>query len=294
MVGRITGQMLLHTAQQNLQTSMSGLAKLQAQAGTQKLISRPSDDPTGTAESMRIRSDQRAISQYGTNINDGLAWLTTADAALTSATDVMQRVRDLTVQGASSGSLSQTAREAIATELDSLKDALLAAANTQYAGRSVFAGNSNAGVAFQPDLSYTGVTGSTVERRVGASTTVRVDADGAVAFGAGATSTFALIDTIAADLRAGAPVSTHLTAVDSSMSAILGEQSRVGTRYAGLERSKELNMEQSGSLESQRASVEDIDLSKVILELKTQETAYQAALAVTARALQPSLMSFLS
>ena len=40
--------------------------------------------------------------------------------------------------------------------------------------------------------------------------------------------------------------------------------------------------------------MEDVDLSKVILELKTQEVAYQTALAVTARALQPTLMSFLS
>ena len=294
MVGRITGQMLLHTAQQNLQASMAGLAKLQSQAGTQKQITRPSDDPTGTAESMRIRSDQRALSQYSTNIADGLAWLTTADSALSNATDVMQKVRDLTVQGANTGVLNPAAREAIAIELDSLKEALLSAANSKYAGRAVFAGNSDAGVAFQADLSYTGASSSTVDRRVSPTSTVRVDGDGIAAFGSGATSAFALIDTIAADLRAGTPVSAHLTAIDAASSSILGEQSKIGSRYASLERSKELNMEQSGSLESQRAAVEDVDLSKVILELKTQEVAYQTALSVTARALQPTLMSFLS
>ena len=68
----------------------------------------------------------------------------------------------------------------------------------------------------------------------------------------------------------------------------------MGTRYAQLETGKELNMARFGSLESQRADVEDVDLSKVILELKSQEIAYQTALAVTARALQPTLMSFLS
>jgi flagellar hook-associated protein 3 FlgL len=105
---------------------------------------------------------------------------------------------------------------------------------------------------------------------------------------------FALIDTIATDLRAGTDISTHLTAVDGAISSILGEQSRVGSRYGQLETTKELNMAQSGSLESQRADVEDVDLSKVILQLKTQEVAYQTALAVTSRALQPTLMSFLS
>lgn len=294
MVARITGQMLLNTAQYNLQSSMATLSKLQTQGGTQKQISKPSDDPTGTAESMRIRSDQRALTQYGTNISDGLSWLSTADSALTNATAVLQKVRDLVVQGASTGSLSASAREAIATQLDALKPALLSAANTQYAGRPIFAGNSDAGVAFNPNLTFNGAPGSTVERRISPSATVRVDVDGSAAFGAGATSVFALVDTISADLRAGTNVGTHLTAIDTHLSSILGEQAKVGTRYNQLETSKELNMEQSGSLESQRADVEDVDLSKVILQLKSQEIAYQTALSVTSRALQPTLMSFLS
>jgi flagellar hook-associated protein 3 FlgL len=294
MVYRITSQMLVNTTQTNLQASMSRLANLQSQAGTQKLITKPSDDPAGTAESMRIRSDQRALTQYGTNIDNGLSWLTAADSALSSATSALGQVRDLTVQGANSGSLSATAREAIATQLDQLKPALLAAANQQFAGRPVFAGNTDASVAFNPDASYNGVSGSTVQRRIGPSTTVRVDGDGAQAFGVGANSVFALVDTIAADLRAGIDVGPHLTALDSHLSAILGEQSRVGAVYSQLEGSKVLNAQQAGSLEAQRSNVEDVDLSKVILDLKTQEIAYQTALSVTAKALQPTLMSFLS
>lgn len=294
MVQRITSQMLLHSSQANLQSSIATLARLQNQASSQKAISKPSDDPAGAGESMRIRADQRALTQYGTNITDGLAWLSTADSSLTHATATMQTVRDLVVQGANSGSLNASSREAIATQLDSLKAELLSTANTKYAGRSIFAGNSDAGEAFTAAYASTAVPGSVVERRVSPTSTVRVDVEGTAAFGEGATSVFALIDTIAADLRSGADISTHLTAVDGALSSILGEQSRVGSRYSQLETSKELNMAQSGSLESQRADVEDVDLSKVILELKSQEVAYQTALAVTSRALQPTLMSFLS
>ena len=294
MVERITSSMLLQSSQRNLQAAMASLAKLQDQAGTQKAISKPSDDPAGAGESMRIRADQRALAQYSTNIGDGLAWLSTADDALSSATGTLQTVRDLVVQGANSGSMNPSSREAIATQLDSLKAELLAIANTKYAGRSIFAGNSDAGAAFTAGYAHTAAPGSAVERRISDTSTVRVDVDGSAAFGSGSASVFALIDTISADLRSGAPISSHLTAVDGALSSILGEQSRVGSRYGQLETTKELNMSQSGSLESQRADVEDVDLSKVILELKTQEIAYQTALAVTARALQPTLMSFLS
>jgi flagellar hook-associated protein 3 FlgL len=294
MITRITSQMMAGSAQRSLQSAGVALGTLQNKASSQKQITRPSDNPVGTADALAVRAQQRATTQYGNNISDGLAWLATVDSSMSAATDVMQRVRDLTVQGANTGALSQDAREAIALELESLRPELLAQANTKYAGRPVFAGNTDAGVAFNPDLSFNGVTGSTVERRIDASTTVQVDASGSAAFGAGATSAFALIDTIVTDLRAGSNIGTHLAAIDSRMTTMLGEQAKVGARYSQLERSKELNMEQSGSLESQRSGIEDVDLGQVILELKMQETAYQAALAVTARSLQPTLMSFLS
>ena len=41
------------------------------------------------------------------------------------------------------------------------------------------------------------------------------------------------------------------------------------------------------------AGLEDVDLSKVLLDLKTQDVNYQTAIAVTARVLQPTLMDFL-
>ncbi len=105
MVYRITSQMLVNTTQNNLQASMQRLTSLQSQAGTQKLITKPSDDPAATAQSMQIRASQRALTQYGTNIDNGLAWLTAADSALSAATSALGQVRDLTVQGANSGSL---------------------------------------------------------------------------------------------------------------------------------------------------------------------------------------------
>jgi flagellar hook-associated protein 3 FlgL len=52
-------------------------------------------------------------------------------------------------------------------------------------------------------------------------------------------------------------------------------------------------MEKTVSLESQRAQIEDVDLGEIALKLKTQELAYQSALAITARTLQPTLMDFL-
>jgi flagellar hook-associated protein 3 FlgL len=294
MVSRVTNSTLMASAQRNLQTSMSRLASLQTQASSQKAITKPSDDPTGTGDSMRVRAQQRAADQYARNVDNGNGWLTVGDSALSASEGILNRVRDLTIQGANEATLTPATREAIAAELDGLKTELLGQANTKFQGRSVFAGNSDARAAFDTDFTFNGAAGSAVLRRIGADATVRVDADGAALFGTGGDSAFALIDRLSADLRAGVGLGTHLDAVDDRLKAVIAGHAELGTRHAEILKAEETLMTLSGSLEAQRSGIEDVDLGKVILDLKLQEVCYQSALAVTARVLQPTLMDFLS
>ncbi|MGO4690031.1 flagellar hook-associated protein FlgL [Glaciibacter sp. 2TAF33] len=290
----MTTQTMMRSAQRNLQTNMEQLARLQEQAMSQKAISRPSDNPTGTAESLTVRAEQRAVDQYARNADNGNGWLTTIDSALTATNTIMNRIRDLTVQG-SNDSNSQTAKDALARELDGLKDDLLKQANTTYLGRTVFAGNADTGVAFDATTyDFSGSGSGSVERRISSGSTVRVDADGSAVFGDGTSSVFALIDDIATDLRAGSPnVGPRITELDDRMKTIAGQHAQVGAQQNLVERAQGSLLAQKGSLEAKRSSVEDVDLGQVILDLKTQEVTYQSSLAVTARVLQPTLMDFL-
>ncbi len=302
MISRVTNQTMSSFAQRNLQDNMARIAKLQELAAGESLISRPSDDPTGTADSMRTRADIRANEQYKRNIDDANGWLTTADSALGTVTGLLNKARDLTIQ-ASNGSLPQTAREAIGLELASIKESLLDATQTQYLGRSVFAGNSNESTVFtanagQYTLTDPGAGG--VQRRIGAGDrqTVQVDASAADVFGVDAapgdtTSIFALLDSMIAKLNGTGDVSTDLTAIDTRRNAVLNAHAEVGTRHAQILKAQETNLDEAVSLEARRSGIEDPDIGRVVLDLKMQEVAYQAALQVTARVLQPTLMDFL-
>jgi flagellar hook-associated protein 3 FlgL len=292
MVNRVTSQTRMANSQFNLQSAAALLAKLQDTATSLKKITTPSDDPTGTADSMRVRAAQSQTAQFGRNIDDGMGWLSTVDSTLSASTDIMRQVRDLTVQGANDGALSPTAKEAIATALEGLRTDLLGKANTTYLGRTVFAGSSDTGVAFRSDLSYTG-TGAAVTRRIDTNATVQVDADGAAAYGTGAASAFALIDSIVADLRSGVNVGPSLAAVDTRMTALLNTQTAAGARQNQITAAKDAIVSKTGTLEAQRAGIEDVDVGEIVIKLKQQEVTYQAALAVTARTLQPTLMDFL-
>ncbi|CAM3319202.1 flagellar hook-associated protein FlgL [Occultella aeris] len=292
MITRVTHQMTARTAAQNLQASLAQLNRLTDQATSNTRITRPSDDPSGTAESLRLRGEQRLAQQHTRNAQDGLGWLTTADTAIQAGLDLIGRAQDLTIQGAN-GAMSPAGREALAVEIDGIREALLVQANSTFGGRSVFAGTSDAGMAFGPDGTYVGVPGATVHRRVGPDESVRVDADGAAVFGSGPGSVFALMADIAADLRSGADVSPRIDAIDERRQEMLGELAGVGTRYNRLEVAQVATQERMGGLESRLSAVEDVDMARMIIDLKSAEVAYQGALGVTARVLQNSLLDFL-
>ncbi|NIJ05371.1 flagellar hook-associated protein FlgL [Frigoribacterium faeni] len=292
MLTRVTNQMTALQSQQHLQAGSVRLAQAQERATSLDKLTRPSDDPTATAEALRVKSLQAALAQHTRNVTDGDGWLSTTDSALIAADSLMAKVRELTLQGAN-GALSPNAKEAVATELEGLKADLLGVANTSINGRSVFAGTSDAGVAFRADYSWTGTPGSTVTRRIGPETTVAVDSDGSAAFGTGASSVFALIDDVATALRTGGDVASHLPTLDARVAGLRSVQSDMGARHAQLLRAEDTLMDTKVALESQRAGLEDLDLGQAVLDLQLQNNSYQAALQVTAKVLQVSLMDFL-
>ncbi|WP_334170662.1 flagellar hook-associated protein FlgL [Sinomonas sp.] len=291
---RVTDQTMLSAAERRLGASQARLSSAQDAASSGQRITRPSDDPVGTAESLSVHAQIAASTQYKRNIDDGTSWLTTLDSTLSNATAYLRQVRDLTVQGGN-GSLNQDAKNALATQIDALRGDLLAAANTKYLGRSVFAGTSDTASAFTDGTppTFNGNPGDTVQRRIGPDQTVRVDANGAAIFGTGANSVFSVLDAISSDLRNGSDPTARLQSLDAGMTAVVSGRTDVGTRLGQLQRAGSENMTEQNALEAKRSGIEDLDLGKAALDLQLQQTNYQAALAVTARTLQPSLMDFL-
>ncbi|MGY4643781.1 flagellar hook-associated protein FlgL [Cellulomonas sp. URHB0016] len=293
MIPRVTHQTVQRQTLANLQGNLSTMAKLQAQMSSGKKINVPSDDPAGASDILRLRGDDRALTQYARNASDGDSWLTTVDSAIVASLGSLRRARDLTVQGGN-GSMGQTSRDALASEIDGIRDMMVDQANTTYVGRSVFAGTSNASTAFDKSTyAWSGSAGSTVERRVSEATTVRVDADGSAVFGDGAGSVFALLDKLSATLRAGGNPTQHLAAIDDRMESMLTEVAAVGARQNQMSTALSNITGSQLTTQAQLSGIEDIDLAQTILGLQMQEVAYQGALGAAAKVLQPSLMDFL-
>src|SRR3954469_23011917 len=114
---RITQRAVALTSLQGLNRNLDAVGKYQQQLTSGRLINAPSDSPTGTNRAMQVRSDQAAAAQQKRNIDDAGNWLDQTDSTPQQMLDATRRVRDLTVQGLSTGSNSESSRAALAVEV---------------------------------------------------------------------------------------------------------------------------------------------------------------------------------
>jgi flagellar hook-associated protein 3 FlgL len=285
--------MLTQASLDGLQSGLSRLARIQEQLTTGKTINRPSDDPSGAASTMRLRASLADQRQYARNAADGKAWLTQVDTALGSMAEQVQRARDLALQGAN-GATGTDSRTALAVEVEQLRESLIAGANTQYLGRPVFGGITGGSTAYDGTGAYVGVPGA-VTRTVADGVAVRIDVDGPTAFGPAGSTVFDHLADLATALRTNdqAGISAAIDVLEADRATITSARSDAGTRMTRLEQATTVAGDVELTLTSRLSEIESTDLPKAMVDLKTQEVAYQAALAATARVMQPSLLDFL-
>lgn len=279
-----------------LQNRLSTFADTQRQLATGKQFGVASEDVSGMNVSLTLRSELRAIDQANRNVDDGQSRVDVADSKLQQMLVAIRRARDLALRG--SNTVQQSERDALATEVSSLRDQLLQIANSSYLGQGTFSGfaSGDAVTNVAGVWTYTGDTGE-VKRRIGEDEVVTVNVNGNDAFGfASGTDVFTALDDLEASLTAGngANISSAIVDMDSANNEILTGLAQLGSVGSALEVTNSRLLEQELVLRTQQSEIEDVDIAEAIMELQTQEVALQATLGAMSRALQPSLMDYLS
>ena len=127
------------------------LSDVQQQLSTGKKLLRPSDDPVGSAQVIRLTEEIDLIAQYNKNNNLLTNSVEQEETILGNVTDNIQRARQLMIQ-AGNGILDVDDRKAIAIEIGQIRDQIFDAMNSQSAnGEYIFAGYQSA----TPAFSYT-------------------------------------------------------------------------------------------------------------------------------------------
>lgn len=137
---RISSGMIFDAGVSGINRNTASLLHVQQQISANRRILTPSDDPVAAARALEVQQASDIVAQFKQNQSAATSALGLEEGQLTSATDVLARVRELTIQ-AGSTSLTATQRKAISIELRSDFDQLMGIANaTDGSGQRTFAG----------------------------------------------------------------------------------------------------------------------------------------------------------
>ncbi|WP_135552156.1 flagellar hook-associated protein FlgL [Paenibacillus cymbidii] len=306
MPARVTQGMINAQLMRNLSSNLQRMDKWQNQLTTGRRINAPSDDPVGITFSLRYRTELAANDQYQRNVDSAISALDYVDTTMNQAGEVMQRLRELAVSGATDTN-PQTARDAIKNEVKQLYDQLVGIGNSSFNGKFVFNGQltdtqpySTEPISDDPDAIHAqdnSTDTGEILYQLGAGTQIATNITGDSFFGAAGDedNAFQVITDLYNSLNNGDTngVSQALGKIDSRIDKMLQIRSEVGARSNRIELIQQRLTDIDTNLQALQSKTEDADIPGVITNLKMAENVYQSSLSVGAQLIKPSLVDFL-
>jgi flagellin len=138
---RIQNNIAALNTHRSMQLNNANLSRSLERLSSGFRINKASDDAAGLAVSMRFRSQIGSLKQGARNASEATSMLQIAEGAADQITNILQRMKELATQAASSNT-SDSDRENIAAEVASLRDEIdRIATSTKYSGTNLIDGN---------------------------------------------------------------------------------------------------------------------------------------------------------
>ncbi|HHW12619.1 MAG TPA: flagellar hook-associated protein FlgL [Firmicutes bacterium] len=293
---RVTDSMIHMGVQDNIQKAMERLNKNYTRLTTGKMINRPSDDPVGLILGMRLKKGINENSQYKENANAALALLNGSDYALDEMTKALHRLSELAVQAAN-GVLDQISLDAIADEVEELRNHLYQIANTKQENTYIFGGERTNAPPYEldplatPDITWQG-SSSPLKAEVGTGIVMDVTVTGDQVFG----DFFDRLSDFIHNLRSGdhkAISESDLANIHARLDQVLQIRGEIGAKVNRLEKNLERMELMDVNFRELLSKIEDTDYAEVTMNLMMQESVYQAALATSARIMRSTLVNYI-
>lgn len=149
---RISTSHIYNTGLNSMLDQQTKVNQTQLQLAEGKRIIKPSDDPIGAGIALGIKQLIQTSEQFVSNGQTAQTKLEVVESSLTSVTDILNRSRDLLLQGAN-GSLNSLDRASLALEVEARLEEMLSLANTQTSsGEYIFSGFSTNIVPYTKDI----------------------------------------------------------------------------------------------------------------------------------------------
>jgi flagellar hook-associated protein 3 FlgL len=289
---RVTSGMSQRHVLADLRRVQERLANAQSQVSSGKRIEKPSDDPLGAERAMRLNDQLATTSGYRNAVDESRSWLDATDSALDSLNQIVQHVRELTLQAAN-GSTSDAGRQSIKQQIDQLTEEAKSTLNSAYDGRYIFSGTKT------DTPPYSAATGdvyqgdaSPVVRQIGPGVSVQVNVTGDDVL-SGLLPALRTLSSHLASNDTAALGTTDLKAIDAGFDNLTAKRGAVGAITNRVDAAGARLDDTADITTAFLSKTQDADLPQALTDLSAQQTALQAALRGGAALIQQSLMDFL-
>jgi flagellar hook-associated protein 3 FlgL len=305
---KISTSQLYDSAITQMNRQQSNVAEMQAKLASGKSLVKPSDDAEKATLIQRLNSAMQRQDSFELNLDRADSRLRMEETTLSSAQSMLQRIRELAIQG-SNGGLSGTDRTIIANEVSNLRDALFSLANTEdESGNYIFSGTAVKTLAFSKDadglITYSGDKNQTsvdiseyrqVEvNRVGDAvfnSVSRTNDDGEV----NAIGFFEVISDFIVALESGNEValSQGLSEVSKLTDDMALSLADVGSRMNTVNSQRDILVDTKLRYQELLSNAEDLDYASAVTKLSAQMLSLEAAQASFAKISQLNLFNYL-
>jgi len=262
---RINTNVAALSAHRHLQNATWRVSRSMERLSSGLRINRAADDAAGLAISEGLKSDIRALDVTARNAADGISLVQTAEGALGSISEILIRLKELTVQ-ASNGTLSAEQRLHLDDEFQALKDEVDRIGNaTEFNGVQLLDGS--AGV---------------INIHVGISTAPSSDI--AIDLGTAFDTTGLIISTLDVTDPTGVSAAPVLIHLEAAMGRVNHGRARLGAIQNRLESSIRVNMNLRENLSAANSRIRDVDIAQESSSLTSAQILQQMAIAVLGQA----------
>jgi len=232
-------------------------------------INKAGDDAAGLAISEKMRGQIRGLDQASRNAQDGISLIQTAEGALNETHSILQRMRELAVQGASDTNVGED-RDQIGKEVVQLQSEIDRIANqTEFNTKKLLNTNSSAG---------------TITFQVGANKdqSITLDIGNMTAASLGVSTASVVIS----NTTTATTISKAISTINNAINKVSTERAKLGAYQNRLEHTIANLNTSSENLSASESRVRDVDMAKEMMNFSKNNILSQAAQAMISQANQ--------
>ncbi|MGX8236987.1 flagellin Hag [Exiguobacterium undae] len=248
-------------------------------------INKAGDDAAGLAISEKMRAQVRGLDQASRNAQDGISLIQTAEGALNETHDILQRMRELSVQS-SNDTNTTTDRGELQKEFDQLVDEVDRIAGTTEFNTQNLLGKKASGAFTGSAQSFTFKIGANQGQDITLDI-LSMDSNNIGSAGSGSSlQSLRSTSGVNGSLTTRTGADSSITVINDAIEKVSAERSKLGANQNRLEHTINNLKTSSENLTAAESRVRDVDMAKEMMNQTKNSILAQAAQAMLAQANQ--------